>query len=264
MLNPPAPVMLFDELARLAHAVGTESFASALMQVARSQLAADQVVAFQFATDGQACLILAENAMIGQSVARSLADDYIARHLGLDPSLLAQSRSNQSDRSLIFHSVTYDEIIDEDYREALFERPGLRGKIAILAREPQGLIYINFYRAISRPPFAEDELALLETIAPLLVALIVRHNQIYSLPRPVNDTVQRLMGLICEARHARLSAQERLVCGLILAGVTNEGIALELGVSPHSVTSYRRRAFHKLDIATQKELFSLALQLQHG
>ena len=45
-----------------------------------------------------------------------------------------------------------------------------------------------------------------------------------------------------------------------MAGYSAEGIGLDLGVSTHSVVTYRRRAFEKLGIATQKELFSLVLR----
>ncbi len=40
----------------------------------------------------------------------------------------------------------------------------------------------------------------------------------------------------------------------------SQTIAVDLGVSTHSVVTYRRRAFEKLGIATQKELFSLVLR----
>ena len=59
---------------------------------------------------------------------------------------------------------------------------------------------------------------------------------------------------------APLSEREAAVCARIVAGYSAEGIGLDLGVSTHSVVTYRRRAFEKLGIATQKELFSLVLR----
>jgi DNA-binding CsgD family transcriptional regulator len=42
-------------------------------------------------------------------------------------------------------------------------------------------------------------------------------------------------------------------------GYSNEAIALDLDLSFHSVRTYRRRAYLKLGITSQNELFSLVL-----
>ncbi len=64
----------------------------------------------------------------------------------------------------------------------------------------------------------------------------------------------------CEGGRAPLSAREAAVCTRIVAGCSTEAIGIDLGVSRHSVISYRRRAFEKLGIATQRELFTLVLR----
>jgi DNA-binding CsgD family transcriptional regulator len=46
----------------------------------------------------------------------------------------------------------------------------------------------------------------------------------------------------------------------VLRGMTADGIAADLGVSCHSVITYRRRAYVKLGITTQGQLFALALR----
>ena len=58
----------------------------------------------------------------------------------------------------------------------------------------------------------------------------------------------------------RLTAREAEVCERILIGYTSTGISLDLDIKPSSVNTYRRRAYEKLGIATQNELFALCLE----
>jgi len=41
-----------------------------------------------------------------------------------------------------------------------------------------------------------------------------------------------------------------------VTGHSNEAIALDLGISFHSVRTYRRRAYEKLHVTSQNELFA--------
>lgn len=52
-----------------------------------------------------------------------------------------------------------------------------------------------------------------------------------------------------------LSARERQVVQLILAGHPSAGIARKLGIAGGTVKNHRRRIYEKLDITTERELF---------
>jgi DNA-binding CsgD family transcriptional regulator len=56
-----------------------------------------------------------------------------------------------------------------------------------------------------------------------------------------------------------LSEREAAVCVGIVTGHSNEAIALHLELSINSVRTYRRRAYAKLQITSQNELFALIL-----
>ena len=57
---------------------------------------------------------------------------------------------------------------------------------------------------------------------------------------------------------ARLTVREAELCERILTGYTSTGISLDLGMATSSVNTYWR-AYDKLRIAMQNELFSLCL-----
>jgi len=67
---------------------------------------------------------------------------------------------------------------------------------------------------------------------------------------------------IIKAQQERIRSQkksERPVCARIVTGHSNEAIALDLGLSFHSVRTYRRRAYAKLNVTSQNELFAQIL-----
>ena len=58
----------------------------------------------------------------------------------------------------------------------------------------------------------------------------------------------------------RLSTREATVCAGTMLGYSTEALSLELDVSQHSINTYRRRAYAKLNISTRTScLFSLLL-----
>jgi DNA-binding CsgD family transcriptional regulator len=57
-----------------------------------------------------------------------------------------------------------------------------------------------------------------------------------------------------------LTPREREVCERILLGYTSIGIGLDLNIALSSVLTYRKRAYEKLGIAAQNELFALCLE----
>ena len=54
------------------------------------------------------------------------------------------------------------------------------------------------------------------------------------------------------------------MCARLLQGMTQEGIACDLGLSLPTVKTYRNRAFSRLGIHFRNELFALALGTQRS
>ena len=48
---------------------------------------------------------------------------------------------------------------------------------------------------------------------------------------------------------------EAEICAMIVIGHTTQGISLDLGISKNTVITHRRRAYDKLGISSQNELF---------
>jgi DNA-binding CsgD family transcriptional regulator len=119
--------------------------------------------------------------------------------------------------------------------------------------------------AASAAPFAEGEAARLHGQASLLAALCVKHDRL-CLERGDDAAAQGIDGHAARLAHLQrgLSRRELAVAARVLAGMTSEGIALDLGIGLQSVLTYRKRAYAKLGVSGQRQLFALALRPYRG
>lgn len=244
--------------------LGTPDFPAAFARMAASDFLADQVVVFRAGEQGRVRTLLAENLRDGAGRALALAESYASRHWAQDPNrpLLLPPAAGEQGRGVVLRAVRVDETADAEYRRRLFAEPRLGAKAALVVRAPGHALYVNLYRGLDRRPFGPGDLAAVERTCDVLAAMIERHFALAD-DAAASDlaSVQRVIaGAAVERGGAPLSGREAAVCARIVAGYSAEGIGLDLGVSTHSVVTYRRRAFEKLGVATQKELFSLVLR----
>jgi DNA-binding CsgD family transcriptional regulator len=100
----------------------------------------------------------------------------------------------------------------------------------------------------------------LTAVAPAVSAAVARHFQ--QDVTQEDDPVLRLKALFATAAPlAALTGREKEVCLRILTGFSSEAIAAELDISLHSALTYRKRAYEKLGISAQNELFAIVLRL---
>jgi DNA-binding CsgD family transcriptional regulator len=229
--------------------------------MAGGEFLADQVIVFRADGPGRIRALLAQNLREGAERALSLAESYRSRHWTKDPYRQLLLPAAGAERDLVLRAVRIEEIEDREYRRRLFAEPRLGAKAALIVRAPDHALYVNLYRGVDREPFGYGELEVVRQSGDALVAMIERHFALAD-DEAASDlgAVQRVIADVARERGVPLSGREAAVCAHIVAGYSAEGIGLDLSVSQHSVVSYRRRAFAKLGIATQKELFSLVLR----
>jgi DNA-binding CsgD family transcriptional regulator len=107
--------------------------------------------------------------------------------------------------------------------------------------------------------FKPVEIARLEAYFPILSALHEMHLRLRS-PQPVtrhHGSAARLASNLdgITGLWPELSARERQLVELVLAGHPSAAIAARLGITLGTVKNHRRRIYQKLDITTERELF---------
>lgn len=113
-----------------------------------------------------------------------------------------------------------------------------------------------------RRPYSAAELARIAALEPLLAGLAQSHARYDTGGR--QQPSQGQVPLDFEAAVAAfqpdlLTARERDIVRLALSGLANEAIARRLSVTAGTVKNHRKRIHAKLDITSERELFSLFL-----
>jgi DNA-binding CsgD family transcriptional regulator len=100
---------------------------------------------------------------------------------------------------------------------------------------------VNFYHGEAGAPKPE------EALLSLIARLVLNHHESHP---PAGYP----------ACLAVLSERERQICLGVLGGKKAELIAGDLGLSPATIVTYRRRAYAKLGISSRGDLFALCRQ----
>ena len=130
-------------------------------------------------------------------------------------------------------------------------------RISVVQQRDRSVFAINFYRHTHQTPFSDAQLADFESLAPALLSLA--HKQIQLRPASASSAKQEAARWThrLTAFHPGLTARELSVCARLLMGMTQDGIARDLGLSLATVKTYRNRAFTRLGIHFKNQLFAL-------
>ena len=145
--------------------------------------------------------------------------------------------------------------IPTEHRRRVYEAHGMAERVSVVRAHPEGgLFAVNFYRHSHQAPFRDAQIAAFEAVAPALLSLANKHVEV-GLPALREQTLehwrQRLVVL-----GVGLTARELDVCARLLQGMTQDGIAADLGLTVPTVKTYRNRAFERLGIHFRTELFA--------
>ncbi|VTU26109.1 Response regulator [Variovorax sp. PBS-H4] len=180
---------------------------------------------------------------------------YLSGPIAGDRTLRAQPPSMQRDtgEALRLCHITAGEVAPE-HRAKVYEAHGVVERVSVIQDEADdSLLALNFYRHRHQRALSDTQLAEFGRLGGLLMALARKH---IALASPVSNPGmrERLLDL-----QPALSARELDVCTRILQGMSQEGIAVDLGISLPTVKTYRNRAFARIGIHFRSELFALML-----
>ena len=242
---------------------GTGNFDPALFVFLNTQLLIDHFAVFTWSEEEGPGHLFTRSIM-PEEEAESLAKDYVDGFHARDPHFGGKANDIKAEESFTVHPSFNDEY-DAEYRDHFFTQHDLVDKISIIQKVEETLVYCNFYRIGESGTFTSKERQVYDKILPLLANLIALHVQLLRL-KGNDDSKDRsarsLVHSVISSKKQpfdRLTNRESEVCERILLGFTSTGISLDLDIAESSVNTYRRRAYEKLHIATQNELFSLCI-----
>ncbi len=239
-------------LAQLVEAIGDGRFGALAFAVVEQAIQADHIVVQLVAGDHVRGLFT--EGKLSARVAATINQRYVERYFMLDESLRALHKLGE-DTPAVVH-VDPDEQASPTYRNYFFDRTGLCDKLSIVSRREAGLLLCNVYRLEASGPFTRQQLTRARRVAPVLTAAVWRHVAC------LDESVLPVMSPSLEARWAEraalryLSPRESEICRRLLAGASNEGVALDLGISVHTVRTLRKRIYKKLQVNSLGDLYA--------
>lgn len=237
--------------------VGRPAFPDALMSHLRRVAAVDHCMVFAFANDRDAqCLLTAGDIVIGNDLGAAYAGHFHAN----DPNKEVIFQ-RPCDTNAVLMPFVARRMYRRDYRKLFFDDSGIVDKFATALWHEGICIYANFYRLEASGRYTERQVDALNRASPKVVAAITRHCQLVleAQSRHRSDSEGLLAGAFAKPPLHALTSRERDICMSILRGLSSEAIAGQLGISLNSVLTYRRRAYQRLGITSQNELFSLVM-----
>ena len=248
-------------ITEISKSIGLTGFEQPLFHFLNEYLLIDHFAVFTYSEHSGAGHLFTRSIMPADEAA-GLAKDYVTEYHQRDPHF-KQTDDKKVDIDAV-HPSLKDEY-DPEYRDHFFIQHDLVDKLSITRKIDDYYIYCNFYRIGNSGQFTAEETELFDCILPLLTNLIASHFKILRLQGNDDEdapTARSLVHSVISRKvkpFDRLTGRESEVCERILVGFTSTGISLDLGIAESTVNTYRRRAYEKLGIATQNELFSLCI-----
>jgi DNA-binding CsgD family transcriptional regulator len=267
MHEGPMGAIALDRIGDVVLAFGSPRFGTEYYKLFRESLGIDTCTVFAFAPDGIPTPLVAEcDSRDGRQQAWDLALEYSQDAFKHDP-IIRGNRSRISKGSTpVLYSLRADQVKDVAYRRHFYDEPALHQKVGILGRVGETLYYSNFYCGLEHRGFSEsDALLLLRDLAGLALKLVHRHAvraacSPTGLETPFftsesDPTVLLHLRDVFLEEPVGLSPREAEVCAHIVLGYSALAIGLNLGIAVSTVATHRKRAYRKLDVCSQNELF---------
>ncbi len=240
-------------------AIGHTVLAPTLLGQLGSAVGAEHCVLFRFGDDDVEVLGFA--SADGSEMARHNSARY-RREFWRRDSTYTDLKTGLCGYKAAVSCLAADEISDQRFRRELILDQGLAGRALIVGERGGRLYGLSMFRGSAAGFFSEDERAAIDSMSDLLVSMVAKHAETLSQRGSVSQVLSSVAGLesAFKAAGARLSERECQVCARIVYGMAMKEIARDLGITPESAVTYRKRAFLRLDVIDRGALLRRLLQ----
>lgn len=242
-----------DALAALVGAIGEDRFGPALARFLNQLCGADHFAAFRFGGDElravAACCIEPERT------ARERVECYVNQGWWKrDPAMLEAQRCLHA----VSPSIIHVDFSDDGYaamRPAVYY--DVRDRLLLCGHAPNADFGLSILRTDPLAPFAGEAIEKIADVAGLLMAMLGKHADLRQARPNVAQALTALEEIeACIVATRTLPRREAEVTARILYGMSSVGIALDLSVSDETIKTYRKRAYQRLAIGSERELLT--------
>lgn len=246
-------------LGAVVERIGGTGFDQAFMQYAASLCDAEHFALYAIGED-EGCRVIGSGGptgcVQGEGTAKRQACLYSSGGFWrVDPALSPVWAAEPDCRPMLVH-MDVEEIEHAEMRQRVYGPHGVRERMVLSARSPRQTVVISFINTYRRGPFGADHLRAVERMADNMVAMAIKHVDMRQASDDASSALTSLNAIeaCLNLSTPRLARREAEVCARILYGMTSLGIALDLGIGEESAMTYRKRAYSRLKIGSQREL----------
>jgi DNA-binding CsgD family transcriptional regulator len=246
----------FRAIGELVRALGTIEFREALLTLLREATGADLCAAFLTRLGQPTCVAVASR--YDQGAATIAARRYVERYWRHDK-IWNDARDFEGHP---VWQVPINKILDKKYREDCFDENDAIDKLALVRKFGSESVCVSLFKRRPSAGFSKSEIDSFSFIGDVLTSAVVKHSELLNLSsqRPASLIPKIEAIALVSAACPQLSPQEREVCGRILAGMSSRAIAIDLDLTYSSILTYRKRAYSRIGITSQGELFALCFR----
>ncbi len=251
------PTPGISPLGDVIEAIGTDGFPPTLLRVLNRYVEVDHIVIFTF-TEGRGFDYLFTHGRIEGKRAHELARSYTRKYYRFDPHAEEVAHPETLGEP---HWVRFagHKIDHPGYVDFFYDRNNLVDKLSLIFQRDAKAYYCSFYRLGDSGRYTEAEAGSLASLSSIIVASVVKHGSALFPETGEAARLSLVSGSMDWPLEAGLAPREAEVCNYIIEGYGSEAIALRLGLTINSIKTYRKRAYAKLKISSQNELFMLYL-----
>ena len=246
---------MLQRVTTIVDAIGKDVFCDSLSNFCEETVNAAEVALFYFPdNDKPSCL--STNVTVHEAV-----DEYVQGAYRRDTNLERLSSRLAGQNEFVIGSLHMKHINDPGYSKQFYKRTGVEKKLSVVARIDTGLVYGNFYRRPNQPDFYKQDMNKLQVIWQFCLSCFRQHVRFASISVPNFTDRQARLAVVRKLLHVEgLSEREADVTSRIVLGYSTTAIALDLNIAENTVSTLRRRAYEKLGICSQNQLFEICFR----
>jgi len=248
-------------LPSLISSVGERQFGARLLEFLNKICGAEHSAAFYLT--GEDLMEVTTASLNGSDQAHQQTTIYLKDGLWRrDPTLQeARAQLGAADRAMIRTDIP--RLQDDTLRNIVYGRTDIRDRVLVCSRTEDGIVGLSILRSSRAGAFNRADLEHIHDVSSALFALLAKHIRItWEGPNAaIALTSLAEIGACIASKMPSMPRRETEVCSRAIYGISTLGIALDLGISAETVMTYRKRAYARLGIATQRELFLWYLEI---
>ncbi len=259
--SAPAGLLKVDQVTSLMASIGradATSFAAEVLNTFGESAHISQCTIFAYEFGNRPRTVSVADRRGGRFL-RDVADVYAKLFYVLDGNqpIVSNTLAPRPGAPMVIQQQNSDDIAHAGYRTACYSDPNVSDRLSLLLQPAEKIwLSVNLYRDRQHGQFQPQEIALVESLAPLLGHAASHH---YSLHGQAQPGIPQLMLARLRTACPALSKREIDVLRGVLEGLAASEIADMLGIKPASVVTYQKRAYQRLGISNQRQLFALCL-----